>query len=271
MRQCPELLIASSCLETPAGRYVSCGAISIAPSAGLVLVVGGHNDLAIKTISMGIVFQAAVIAGSFWKGGKSLIAAIDASLRQHKRQQQMVRTIMTTMTTTKTTATGEGNGTERGGSAKDVVAPQQAGDSSNNNSYNDSGSRTYGGEDESLLGARRKVKRMTFFAVQLAAGVFSMLLFSVYTVYGTAAPLPLMVVPMALVPLVWIMVNIQLHTGRSEERGGRLSRRRLVVGSGLHNTRRTSMFKTTISRRASSIYCTFSGKATVVPTEDPPI
>lgn len=227
-----------------------------------------------------------VIGGSFWKGGKSLEGSIDASLRQHKRQQQVVMTMMTTMTatTTKTTATREGNGMEQGvggvTGVTGVVAQQQAGDDNHSNSYDNSNnsmisSSAYGGgEDEPLLAAKRKVKRMTFFAVQLSAGVFTMMLFSVYTAYGTAAPLPLMVAPMTLVPLVWGMVNIQLHAGRSENRGGRFSRRPLIVASGLqnNNTRRTSsMFKTTISRRASSIYCTLSGKAPVVPMEYPPI
>lgn len=260
MQQYPEMLKTSSWLQTPIGRYVVCGAISAAPGVGLALIIAGRNDLAIKVISVGVVLQAVIVAGSFWKGGRSLVKAIDVSLQQHLLQQQMVMTMMSTL---ETTIIGQEDTTARVGTVEEDVMMQGGGD---DNHY--FSSCAPGGEDESLLGAKRRVNRMVTFALELTAGESSVLLFSVCTTYGTAAPLPLFVAPMALLPLIWDIVNTQLHAGRSKVRDGGSSGRRLSVQTSLAS-RRNSTRKSSISRRASSIYSSLSGKAQVVPNEEP--
>ncbi|CAN0110918.1 unnamed protein product [Pylaiella littoralis] len=247
MQQYPEMLKTSSWLQTPIGRYVVCGAISAAPGVGLALIIAGRNDLAIKVMSVGVVLQAVIVAGSFWKGGRSLVKAIDVSLQQHLLQQQMVMTMMSTL---ETTIIEQEDTTARVGTVEEDVMMQG------------------GGEDESLLGAKRRVNRMVTFALELTAGESSVLLFSVCTTYGTAAPLPLFVAPMALLPLIWDIVNTQLHAGRSKVRDGGSSGRRLSVQTSLAS-RRNSTRKSSISRRASSIYSSLSGKVQVVPNEEP--
>jgi len=236
MRQSPEILALCSWLEKPTGRRTAYWALSIPPATGIVLDVAQRTRLAIRVVAVGVIFQAVAIAGMFYAGGKSLMRAIDESLRQYQEQLHPAAAV----------AAGGGGGRTAGGEV-DVNDQQHA-----------------EGGDESLRAAKKKVKRMMIFAVQTAAMVFVMLLFAVCTEYGVAAPLLLFILPMAYVPLVWNIVHIQLHAGRSTVRGG--SSRRLISASG--NFRRTSLFRRSMSRRASSVYRSLSGKLQqqVVPT-----
>ncbi len=236
MRQSPEILALCSWLEKPGGRRTSYCALSIPPAIGIVLDAAHRTRLAIRVVAVGVIFQAVVIAGMFYAGGKSLMRAIDESLRQYQEQFQEAAAA----------AGGGGGGTDEG-ETDGKFDDQQA-----------------EGGDEPLRAAKKKVKRMMIFAVQTAAMVFTMLLFAVCSGYGIAAPLLLFILPMAYVPLVWNMVHIQLHSGRSTVRGG--SSGRLISASA--NFRRTSLLRRSMSRRASSVYRSLSGKLQqqVVPT-----
>lgn len=72
------------------------------------------------------------------------------------------------------------------------------------------------------------------------------------------------------VPLVWDIVNVQLHAGRSKIRSG--SRRGLFASAITGRYRRSSqLLGRTLSRRVSSVYLAFNGAGNqqVVPTEQP--
>lgn len=68
------------------------------------------------------------------------------------------------------------------------------------------------------------------------------------------------------VPLVWDIVNVQLHAGRSKVRNRSPPG---VLGSAIKGGYlRSSPFRgRRLSRRISSVYLAFSGKQHVVPTE----
>ena len=234
MRQSPEILELCSWLEKPAGRRTSCSALSTPPAVGMALLAAHRTRLAIRVMAAGVVCQAVLIATMFFAGGKSLTRAINESLRQHQERHPYV---------------ARGNVTDEG--EEEVRF--------------DGGEHMVRGGDESLREAKTKIQRMMVFAVQTAVQVFLMLLFAVSSGYGVAAPLLLFILPMGYVPLVWNIVNIQVHAGRSTVRGG--SSRRLISASG--NFRGTSsLLRRSMSRRASSVYRSLSVRLQqqVVPT-----
>lgn len=66
-----------------------------------------------------------------------------------------------------------------------------------------------------LLAARKKVRWAMVFCAQMSLQAYALLIFSVCTEYGTAAPLVLFGIQMTILPLIWHVVHIELHAGRS--------------------------------------------------------
>lgn len=106
------------------------------------------------------------------------------------------------------------------------------------------------------------------FCAQMSLQAYALLLFSISTEYGTAAPLVFFGVQMAILPLVWHVVHVQLHAGRSKssaratagERGGTAQEAQLeeedeahVADGGEGGTpvegRRNSLFDKRVLRR----------------------
>lgn len=177
MRRSPEVLALSSQMEKPAGRRAAFWAVSIAPSLGTVFTLAGLNQYAMKAVAVGIIFQAVAIGATFWVGGRSLVGAINESLRQHQQQRRETVTVLTAATAV--------TGTTRGGADEN---DQDGGDVSGDNFVPGAG-------DQPLLAAKKKIKRMTIFALQNVVVVMSMLLVTVFTDYGVAAPLLLYMTP----------------------------------------------------------------------------
>lgn len=172
------MLALSSWMEKPAGRRTVCWAMWIAPGVGMILDLAGHSHYAMKTIAVGIIFLAVIIGATFWVGGRSLIGAINESLRQYQQQQQETATALTAATTAATGATG-GDRDENEQEEVDVAG----------------GGLVPGEGDQPLLAAKKKIKRMMIFVVQNVVTVMTMLLLTVFTDYGVAAPLLLFMVP----------------------------------------------------------------------------
>ncbi|CAN0492482.1 unnamed protein product, partial [Hapterophycus canaliculatus] len=74
-----------------------------------------------------------------------------------------------------------------------------------------------------LLAARKKVRWAMVFCAQMSLQAYALLIFSVCTEYGTAGPMILFGIQMTILPLIWHIVHIELHAGRSKpaaRRGG---------------------------------------------------
>lgn len=187
MRRSPEVLALSSKMETPAGRRAACLALSVAPSVALFLDLAGLSPYAMKVTAIGIVFQAVLIAVTFWVGGRSLLRAIDESLRHHHQQRRETATALTGATAA-TAATG---GT---GWTGETVGGEEENEEKSGNTAG-IGSLTTGSDDQPLQAAKKKIVRMIAFALQTVVVVMSMLLVTICTDYGVAAPLPFFMVP----------------------------------------------------------------------------
>lgn len=157
--------------------------MSVPAGVGLILNVAGFGQYAAKAVAVGILFLAVIIGSTFCVGGRSLVKAINESLRQHHQRQLQETATALTAGTAATGATGE-NGDEN--------EQQDGGDRADGRR---SGLTAPGAGDQPLLAARTKIKRMMIFALQTVVMVMSMLLVTIFTGYGVAAPLPLFLVP----------------------------------------------------------------------------
>lgn len=190
MRRSPDVLAISSRMEKPAGRWAACSALSIAPAVGLVLDFADLRNAGMRAVAVGILFQAMIIGATFTIGGRSLVSAIDDSLQQHQQQRRETATALTAATAT-TAATGGGTEGGDGGANKG-----EQGDEGGYGADGDcDGGLVSDAGDQPLVAARKKVKRMMVFALQNVAMVMTLLLVTVFTGYGVAAPLPFFMVP----------------------------------------------------------------------------
>eukprot|EP00752_Nemacystus_decipiens_P004321 g3946.t1 len=186
LRRSPEVLAMFSRMEKPAWRRAVWAAMWIAPAAALVLELAGLNHYAMKAISVGIIFLAAIISASFWFGGRSLVSAIDDSLREHHQQRQETATALKAATPG---TAGGGDGDEDEQPEQDAAVDGAAAAAAVGGGLVPSAS------DQALLAARRKIKRLMIFVVQNVVMVVAMLLVTVCTGYAVAAPLPFFFVP----------------------------------------------------------------------------
>lgn len=128
----------------------------------------------------------------FWRCGRSLVGAIDKSLQQQQEQQQLPKS-----------------------PAGDLVCDTQGCPQSPSSS---GVKRSARGGNATLVAARRKVKRMVFLTTLIivpSTGVGLLVVFSSHL----AEAVLIMDALLTFLPLIWFSLNIQLHAGRSHERG----------------------------------------------------
>eukprot|EP00903_Cladosiphon_okamuranus_P014086 g13093.t1 len=261
MRRSPEVLAISLWMEKPFGSRVTCSMMWIAPLVALIFDLAGLTHHGMRAMAVGILFLAVAIGITFVIGGSSLVNAINESLRQQEQQRQKTATALTVAT-----AVTAGTGRTRGDRDEDEQENDAPGGGDGGG-----GSLALPGEgDQSLLAARKKVVRMMVFALQNVVMVIVALLVTIFTGYAVAAPLPIYVVPVTYVPLVWDIVHVQLHAGRSKVRSR--SRRGLLAASVNGRYRRPSrLLGLNLSRTASSVYLAFVGnQQQIVPTQEYP-
>lgn len=177
----------------------------------------------------------------FWIFGTSLLRAIENSLTTSLRSTDAslwnasVRASVTALTgpgsgrsgdlSDASSAYGSGRGRSAGGRGKRRPIKGRGGEASK------MGRRH-------LYAAKRKVKWAMTICAQFSVQGYALLICSVFTKYGTAAPSVMFGVQMTILPLVWHVVNIQLHAGRSRlTLTGRaaLLKQRAKVDHGDHN------------------------------------
>ncbi|CAN0037175.1 unnamed protein product [Ectocarpus sp. 12 AP-2014] len=207
MQRSPEVLRIRYFLESSRGQAATYGLVSIAPTVAVALGAWGHQITAIKVVSAGILVLSGAMIASFMVCGRSLMHAIDESIRQkqeHQAQRQEVprRKVLHKKTTGEVVLEEEEDEGAQPGETRSIRI------SINNTPV----------ADFALLAARTKVKRVMLFAFSTVVQVDGLLLFAICSKYGTAAPLLLFASPITLVPPIWNMINIQLHAGRSRAR-----------------------------------------------------
>ena len=180
MRRSPEVLGICSRMEKPSGRRAAFGAMSIAPAVGLIFDIAGLTHYAMRAVAAGILCMAVIISVSFWVGGRSLVNAINDSLRQHYQQRQETATVLTAATAATGGTGDDADENEQDGGRGGIAAV---------------GGLVPSAGDEALLAAKRKTKRMMIFVVQNVVMVVCMLLITICTGYAVAAPLPIFLVP----------------------------------------------------------------------------
>lgn len=192
MQGTPKILTLSNALAHPRGRYASYVLVCTGATISTILAVARHSQAAVKVAA--VAFMSLVLACDIviWKGGTYLVRAIDRSIR---------------------TQSDDGPSRDTGASPS-------------------TGGKKYGGgvrmEHSVLLVARKKMKTAMIFCMLLSGQIFAVLLFAVFSKYGTAAPLILFGIPMGLSPQIWFSFSVQLHSGRTKSR---VSRRLLPIHS----------------------------------------
>jgi len=89
MRKSPEVLRICQWLETPAGHRVAYGLVSISPVCTIVLDLVNHPETAMEVLAAGIIALCGLCMPTmFWVCGRSLIRAIDESVRQQQQNRQ---------------------------------------------------------------------------------------------------------------------------------------------------------------------------------------
>ncbi|CAM9616911.1 unnamed protein product, partial [Ectocarpus sp. 8 AP-2014] len=77
-----------------------------------------------------------------------------------------------------------------------------------------------GAGHRTLVEAKKKVRRMVMVTASLLFPAMTMGSLGAFTPYGVRAPLLMYGVPFALVPQIWLSMNVQLHSKRSHLRPG---------------------------------------------------
>lgn len=77
-----------------------------------------------------------------------------------------------------------------------------------------------GAGHRTLVQAKKKVRRMVMVTASLLFPAMTMGSLGAFTPYGVRVPLLMYGVPFALVPQIWLSMNVQLHAKRSHLRPG---------------------------------------------------
>jgi len=133
-----------------------------------------------------------LISAAFLVCGRSLRSAIKTSMQQHQQQQQQMRT------------PAEG--------ARDPLEAQEDGRTTVPTRLG------RGARRSSLAAAKKKVERVMTFIMAMAIPSCIVGVITITTHYGIEAPLIVMAA-ITYASLLWLMVNIQLHAGRSRTHG----------------------------------------------------
>ncbi|CAN0245930.1 unnamed protein product [Ectocarpus fasciculatus] len=241
MRGSSTMLRISAVLEEKTGQRLSYLVLSTGPVVATVLALLGRTEAAAKLVAATFILLIVFADATFWIFGRALLRAISASLENSRKRalesllgEDRRESVLPTLGGAKTDEEGE-----RRGSGKSAGEGKGRGRSSS--TWSSVGlqrrrSSWWGGEgrvaselgDGELQAAKSKVKWAMAFCAHMSLQGYAILLFSIFSKYGTSVPLVLFGVQMAIVPLVWHAFNIQLHARRS--RASAIGRRSTGVG-----------------------------------------
>lgn len=188
LRRSPEVLAISTWLESPVGHYVTYTLVSIAPACAVVSDLVNNMETGLRWIAVGVIVLCSSMTIIFLVCGKSLLHAINESVR--KQEERMLLDRDASIVDETTTAGMSGASKRSRSSAR----------------------------RDALLVARRKVKMVVFFAVTTLAKVVGILMVGLLSKYGMASPLILFLAPLGLIPPVWNVAHIQVHSKRTKLR-----------------------------------------------------
>lgn len=191
--------------------------------------------MAVKLVGVTFILLIIFADVTFWIFGTSLLLAIEVSLTNSRRCSIDASGWTASVTASVRALTGPdvdsvrlGNlpdGASVVGSGSRELAGGRLGRGPPGRSGGDAAER--GGRH--LYLAKRKIKWAMIFCAQFSLQGYALLICSIFTKYGTAAPSVMFGLQMTILPLIWHVVQIQLHAGRSKAR--------LAGGVGLHTGR----------------------------------
>ena len=171
---------------------------------------------AVKLVGVAFVLLIMFADAVFWIFGTSLLRAIKTSLSNSQRSSD--ETVRESVRASARAVVG-GVDEESAFSGRGSVSISTRGEGRRGRSTSSVGESTDRGPSL-LLAARKKVRWSMMFCAHMSLQGYALLIFSCSTTYGTAAPVVLFGLQMALIPLIWHVVQIQLHAGRSSRRSG---------------------------------------------------
>lgn len=158
--------------------------VSIAPAGALVSSLHSNMETGLRWIAVGVIVLCSFMGVIFLLCGKSLLYAINESMLTQK--QQLLESDASIINETSTAGMGGGL-KQRRSSASDT-----------------------------LLVARKKVMMVMAFVVITLVKVEGILMVGLLSKYGMAAPLVMFLAPLTLIPPVWNLVHIQVHSKRTK-------------------------------------------------------
>ena len=180
------------------------------------------QQTAVKLVGATFILLIAFADVVFWIFGTSLLLAIETSLRNSRRSSIDASewTANATASLRALTRTDKGGVSFEG--LPDAASALRSGRRASAGARGARApTRGAGGEATErgrrrLCAAKRKVKWAMIICAQFSLQGYALLLCSVFTKYGTAAPCVFFGLQMTIMPLLWHIGNIQLHAGRSQ-------------------------------------------------------
>lgn len=190
--------------------------LETALSSPVTIILPLPLQTAIKLVVVAFILLVVVADAIFWIFGTSLLRAIDTSLANAERSSGD-----TVTASVRASARAVVGGADEESILSGSLSSAGTRGGRRTRERRASSARESADAGRNLLhAARKKVRRSMAFCGLMSFQGYVLLTFSCSTGYGTGAPLVLFGVQMSVLPIVWHMVHIQLHAGRSTRRSG---------------------------------------------------
>lgn len=206
------------------------------------------RQIAVKIVGLTLILLIVICDLVFWISGTSLLSAISISLTNSRRSSIDASAWTASVTASVRALTGPdgdslclgnlANTASRGSGRRGLAGGRGKRGPAREGVREDAAERGR----RHLSAAKRKVKWAMLICAQFSLQAYAILIFSIFTKYGTATPCVLFGIQMTILPLIWHVGNIQLHAGRSRlaGRGGLLTGRTTGGHGGVAQSRETA-------------------------------
>lgn len=236
------------------------------------------QQTAVKLVGVTFILLIVFADVAFWIFGKSLLLVIEVSLINSRRSSIDASAWTASVSASLRALTGPGGDSLCLESLRDAgsaaVGSGRMGSTGGRGERGPIGGAAGAAAERGrrhLYAARRKVKWAMVICAQFSLQGYAILICSIFTKYGKAAPSVMFGIQMAILPLIWHIVNIQLHAGRSKL--ALMGGVGLLTGRRLGDHGRDSILPARHQRRRSSrsislkLLSTYGAAQAVVPVE----
>lgn len=180
------------------------------------------TQTAVKFVSVTFILLIVFADFVFWIFGRSLLLAIDVSLGNLQKSSIDASAWTASVTASVRALNGSDRDVVHMAGLPDAISAITSGRRGSHGGRGKRGTVGGAGRDAAekrrrdMNDAKRKVKQAMMMCAQFSLQGYALLICSVFTRYGAAAPSVMFGIQMTILPLIWHVVHTQLHARRSK-------------------------------------------------------